>query len=420
MTYLWCASSVLVYAQPVEPVISSIIVNVQAAEGSGSLPSIVSKRMAASITVVGEHVLVGHKVTAVQADAGTYANIIQTVFDRVLTGYTIQSVRIEPGEIATVNVQITPWGDTVQQVDIELNAGQYAPEIMELITADSRQVRALAESSLLGVPADALDWAGIMAKGLVRDALAEDLPEFKASLELVSGPRTKLRVTLVPTSAVIQDVTIKLHSNSIPNLFLGELRSSVDDIGKQLQGLPAAFVERHKDYFAQKMMLAAQARSVVRQYGLTIIPVIEAGRNTTITLQVETDQYRVWLEGYLDVGRMNNSTSAKLHIGKFVGRHDELFFETGFEPGRVAWELTPGWGHRLGGNLEVGFKYRLSGSEEIIWFDYQLRRDWLLRFEENIRNHDNQLAVRYKLHDLLGIEYVLDRNDHWLRLVGNL
>jgi len=160
---------------------------------------------------------------------------------------------------------------------------------------------------------------------------------------------------------------------------------------------------------------------LVRRYALTVTPVINAGSNTEIVLDVDTDKYNVALEGYLDVGRNNdNNTSAKLHIGKYVSKQDEAFFEVKFIPSTVTWQFMPGWGHRIGSNTVMGIKYNINDKQDILWLNQDLGPSWMLRLERIPSTGLNELGVRYKLHDFLSAEYIFSEQENWLRLVGNL
>ena len=44
---------------------------------------------------------------------------------------------------------------------------------------------------------------------------------------------------------------------------------------------------------------------------------------------------------------------------------------------------------------------------------------FLLRVEHHFKSDLNEVALRYKLHEFVSLEYVKNNEDNWLRLVGN-
>jgi len=401
-------------------VVDSITVVIVPAPGAAKPPVLVAKRMAASVNTVGEHVLLGHKVADIAANEAAYEKIIQEVFDRVLIGYEIYQVQIEPGNNSTITLEVAPWGDTVEKVDWEYDYGGLSPEMVALLKKDLGNLEEKADNVLLGLPVDAVDWAGAVTKTLIRDIFDEQLPEFRPSMDIVPGQHTMIRVSVVPMGKTIQNTTVSMRSETIPNLLLFQMRPAVDALSRQLRGLPVAFVERHNTYFTGALATTAVSPETIRKYGLTVNPVINAGQDTDVLLQVETSRYKLWLEGYLDFGRQENNTSAKLHIGKYLDNRNEAFFEAGFLPGTVSWELEPGWGHRFTASTTAGFKYELTHGKNILWLRQHLSPSWDMRLEHTLKDHHNELGIRYKLHEFASLEYVVDENDHWLRLVGNL
>jgi hypothetical protein len=153
---------------------------------------------------------------------------------------------------------------------------------------------------------------------------------------------------------------------------------------------------------------------------LTITPVINPGVDTEIALDAETDQYNVSLEGYLDMGRSKDNTSFKLHIGKFISQQDEAFVEVDFVPSSVTWDAAPGWAHTFSTRTIAGIKYNLSDQHNIVWLHQNLSRNLALRIERTPAINKNEFGIRYKMHDFLSAEYIVNKDNRWLRLIGNL
>ena len=68
----------------------------------GALPPPVERRMEASIEAISEQLLVGKPAALGNTQADEAAALISEVFDKVLVGYTVRSVRVIPAAQALV------------------------------------------------------------------------------------------------------------------------------------------------------------------------------------------------------------------------------------------------------------------------------------------------------------------------------
>ena len=72
------------------------------------LPVEVRDRIATSFSTVGEHMLVGKAVDDIMQNRSSYQNLMRSVFERVLSGFFIEELVIEPGETTQIKVKLTP------------------------------------------------------------------------------------------------------------------------------------------------------------------------------------------------------------------------------------------------------------------------------------------------------------------------
>ncbi|MBP2649981.1 MAG: hypothetical protein H6Q74_806 [Firmicutes bacterium] len=396
----------------------SVTVSVKASKVS--LPDRVAKRMELSIATVGEQVIVGRKVGEIATNREAYERIIKEVFDRVLVGYSVERATITAGKVTHIDVVLSPWGDIVRDIKLEIDFGAMRPETVSLIKQDLGNLEAEIRNILVGMPVESVDWSGGVTKLVIREALAEQLPEFRANLEIVPGPTTVVKLALLPAGPTVQDTRIIIRSQSIPNILLLEARPPVEEAATKLRGLPVAFVERHGDFFNKQINDSLINHAVVKRYGLTLNVNISAGTDTEVKINAETNKYRVTLEGLLDVGRKEDNTSAILHFGRYFAKQHEFFVETTFITSTVAWKVAPGWGYHWDKWFEAGLKYDLNNQCSIIWAKRDLGKNWSLRLERLADSGYTELGLRYKLHEFLSAEYVFTSDTKWLRLVGNL
>ena len=66
--------------------------------------------------------------------------------------------------------------------------------------------------------------------------------------------------------------------------------------------------------------------------------IIHPGPETQVELLLESDEYKIWFEGYGDIGRKDHNLSGRAHIGKFISRRDEIFGEAGVDLKHVKWD----------------------------------------------------------------------------------
>lgn len=380
----------------------------------------VAKRMEASVNTVGQHVLLGKTVDEVLSAQSSYEKIIKEIFDRVLVGYSVNTVAITPGKATTVYVKLVPWGDVVRKVTLKINFSGVSPAVLPHLKDDIGDLERQIKEILLGLPVDSVDWVSGVAKQMIRETLAEKLPEFTATFDIEPGKETVLRVSLVPAGATIKDVNVNLRSQLLPNIMLFRARNQALETAKNLRGLPVAYVKRHEDIFGGMIRDVIANHKIARDYHLQVSADMVVDTDTTVTINANTDKYKVILEGYLDIGKDEDNTSLRLHAGKYIGDHDEIFLEINFMPSNVEWEFVPGWGTRLGPSTIGGIKYNLSESKSILWINQNLGPKWSLRIERIPADHHNEFALRYKMHEFLGVEYVASDTDNYLRLIGNL
>jgi len=383
-------------------------------------PSRIGKRMETSVATVGEQMLVGRNIYDINASKASYEKLIKEIFDRVLVGYSVQSVNVVPDSNTVIQVAIAPWGEVVHDVTLETDFGTLSPEIINLIKKDIGNIEAQVNEVFIGLPIDAVDWAGGVSKILIREILADQLPEFRVNFEIIPGGHTVVKLSLTPIGPTVQDVHVSLRSKTIPNLLLAVARPVVDQTSKSLMGLPVAFIQRHQDYFTDRLNMATGQQSIAKRYALKVTPMIYAATDTEIALDVETTEYKLFIEGYMDMGRSKDNTSFQFHAGKFVSKRDEIFMELHFIPNRVVWQFIPGWGHKIGTSTTAGFKYDSSDKREIVWLQQDVNRNISLRLERTPAAGKGLFAVRYKMHDFLSAEYIFTQEDKWLRLIGNL
>lgn len=423
VTFFFCfpANSPAAGAAPAEAAGTETVQQVRVMVITPDPPSSrVVKRMSESVRLIGEHILLGHKVTEVETRKDSFEKIVRDVFDRVLVGYTIESVRIVPGVESSIEIALSPWGDTVREVEIRVDYSGIAATAIPLVQADMGRLTEELQGALIGLPVDSVDWASGVARDLIRESLKQKLPEFHFSLDVEPGRRTAIRLSLFPVGELVKEATVSLRSATIPNLLLVHARPAVELQARSMRGLPVDYVRRHLAYFQDKLGQAALQDSVIKQFGLRVAASIRPAADAEANVAVEAETWRITAEAYLDMGRSRDNISGKAHVGRTLGKYDEVFLELKLLPGTMTWEFMPGWGHQFGTDTMAGLRWRTNDKEWVAYLYQGLGRRWLLRAERWPHLEWTEVGLRYKLHDFLSVEFVINNDTNWLRLVGHL
>ncbi len=128
------------------------------------------------------------------------------------------------------------------------------------------------------------------------------------------------------------------------------------------------------------------------------------------------------VSGWVDIGRDNRAKDDilfRMHVGRKISKLDETFFQVDVNPQEVKWNWALGYSRNIFKNTSSALRYDFTDKNLIADLEYSFLKNWLLRYEHKFDNDRKEAAIRYKLHDFLGIEYVIDQRESWLRFIGN-
>ena len=277
-------------------------VSVSVSSVQEKMPPLVQKRIAASIQTVGNHVLLTHDSGEVLANGEEYNRIINDIVNRVLIGYTVESIQIQPGEDTTLAVQIRPWGETIQSVAMHVDYGALPDMGRRLADGDLRNASSIVENLLIGLPVDALDWADGTIKAVMESELESQLPEFYPHIAITTGRRAEVEIYLLPKLPVVRNVDVAIEAEHLPRVIFLSARKNIEERYAGLEGLPVAFVHRHERDIQADLRRSVDSQWVIRKYKLKVDPVVEVGENMKIQLCSRTDFYDIQAGAYVDVG----------------------------------------------------------------------------------------------------------------------
>lgn len=388
----------------------------------GGVPPLIQQRMQSSVRAISEELFVGSPIARVVAQQTEYENIIHQVFDKILVGYSVEKVTIEPGGVTKIVVVLMPWAETIHDVQLSIDIEGLPAEIKTLAIQDLTGVDEVFRQSLQGLPVDATDWSNGVLKHSLNEYMAANLPEFRADFDLEPGLVTRIKMVVYPKGPVIRTIDLQMRSDTVPNLMLLECRAQLQKQADMMLGVPVAFVARHTPYFQQELRESIDQTADFKFLKLHSIIDLQPGERTTIISRSDTDKYRIRVEGRLDMGRRiadNRSTSFNGHAGVMLSSKDEVFTQVEFYPQDVEAIWYGGYSRDIGNGNTVGWKYNISEDDYVLGVSRNFDMRWLLRYEYAHDTRLGEFGLRYKLHDFVSLEYIVNKEDSWLRLIGN-
>lgn len=391
-----------------------------------SLPPLVAERMNHSVAAIASQLLEGKDIAAVQAGNDGYAGLIHEVFDKVLVGYTVKQVRIQPAAETRVEVELLPWAEVIQSVQVETTVEGMPPRIENMVRQDLTGVEHVFEDALLGLPTAAADWTNGVLKQHLQAYLEQHLPEFRADFDVDPEPHTQVKLMVYPRLPVVRTVDLSMRSDTVPNSALLARRDVMQAQADEIVGVPVGFVRRHRQELEQAFAERLDDRRDFRVLRMQTKVAIEPAQRTQIMSRSDTSRYRLRLSGWLDIGRKDKVSHKndenlllRLHAGRMLGSKDEIFVLTDLLPEQMKWNWHFGWQHDLRGGRMIGLRYDMRQHKLIYDVSQKLAPRWLLRYEYRSADSMGEAALRYRLHDFVSLEYVLDNEQNWLRLIGN-
>lgn len=400
-------------------------VDVQIKDEAGTTSPVLLQKMEDSMQVVAAQLFNGRDSDFITADAVGYERLLTEISDRVITGYQTNQVRLSTSdgrEGMTVKLvfSVAPWAQTVQKVDVDLQFSGISPFAAEVLQEKVPALKEQLQKTLQGASLDAADWAGSVLRGQVKGSVEEALPDFRAAVDLTTqNGNAVVQVVIYPVGELVRDVQYSMVSRSIPNILLMKLKYKYADKAKSLQGLPVSYVEMNKETLSKKILQELSDEIQVRRHHLTPQVLIHPGPETQLDISLESHEYKIWFEGYGDIGRKDHNLSGRAHFGKFISRRDEIFGEVGVDLKDVRWDFNAGYAFHYG-KATMSYMFRVPADAHVIRAEYDITPKWRLRYEHFGDKKENEYAVRYRIHEFLSGEYVYSTNKSYFRIVGNL
>ena len=402
------------FSMPIE----QVYVQVVDITGGTSIPLL--NKMSNSMQLVAQQLLLERDTEAIKSAQQEYATLLSDIADRVLTGYYLQSTELTIGKESELVLKIRPWNAAIRNVEVDLKFSGIEEQTSELLESKLPTLKQQLNDTIMGASVDASDWADGVLRKIVRQQVEEALPEFKVAVDLVNEhKKTVVQVVIYPVGQLVRNIEYSMRSDAIPNILLMKLKHKYADECNKLRGLPVSYVARQKQEIEEFLLSKLRNEQEILEYDLNPQVTITPDADMSIEFLINSDKYKVWFEGYGDIGRGEENLSGKAHIGKFVSPKEEVFGEVEATLDNVDWTFGAGYTRYWG---KSGWSYirRVPDGENNYKLEYYLNPKWKLRAEHFANQNRNEYGVRYRIHEFLSAEYVYGGDEFYLRIIGNL
>ncbi len=395
-------------------------VSVSVVDASGGTSAPLLRKMGSSMQVVAQQLLADKDTEIVRLSEGDYIRLLSEIGDRVLTGYEISHTYMDLGTTTHITLEIYPWNNTIENVDLDIQFSGVEPAAAKLLEERMPELKNDLLYTIRGASVDASDWAGGVLRRIVRDEVERTMPEFKAAVDLVQeGDRTVVQVVIYPVGQLVRTVNYELRSEAIPNLLLMKVKNKYRVECDKMRGFPVEYVKRNREEITETITRQLTDEPDVKLYHLKPRVTITPGPDTDVEILLTSNEYKIWFEGYGDVGRKKDNLSGKAHVGKFLLHDHEIFGEAEVYLNDMDWIFGAGYTYHWGKSAWT-YARRIPKSENDWKFEYYLGPRWRLRTEHFSGSDRNEYGVRYRIHEFLSAEAVYGGDEFYLRLIGNL
>lgn len=395
-------------------------VYVQVVDVTGGTSAPLLNKMSNSMQLVAEQLLLERDTETILPVQQEYATLLSDIADRVLTGYYLQSTELTVGKESELVLEVKPWNASIRNVQVDLQFSGIEAQTSELLESKLPTLKKQLNDTIKGASVDASDWADGVLRKMVRQQVEQALPEFKVAVDLVTeANKTVVQVIIYPVGQLVRNVNYSMRSDAIPNILLMKLKHKYADECNKLRGLPVNYVQRQKAEIEEFLLNKLRNEPEILEYKLQPYVNITPDTDMGVEILISSDKYKIWLEGYGDIGRGEENLSGKAHIGKFISPKEEVFGEAEIITDDVDWNFGVGYTRYWG---KSGWSYirRIPDGENNYKLEYYLAPKWRLRAEHFANKDRNEYGVRYRIHEFLSAEYVYGGDEFYLRIIGNL
>ncbi len=269
------------------------------------------------------------------------------------------------------------------------------------------------------MPIEATFWLNSVARERVYQQAQKYLPAFKVVTQLHGEKEPEFDVTIIPVGQEVQTVNLTMYSKNIPKLLMLESKNKFQRTANTLRGLPLEFIRENQVAIKEILTKELLQDKFIARYKLFSNLNLIIAEDLQVEVQLDLADYNFWLEGYLDLGRSEKSSSGKMHIGYDLSKNNEILLETSLYTDSMQFDVDLGIAQRYK-KTTVTYLRRVNSHEDIFRLQHQFNRDWGLRIERKPAEHENEFALSYRVHEFFTAEYVFSNKERYFRIVTRL
>lgn len=386
--------------------------------------AIIRERLTSTAQEVTERLLIGRPVDQLTALLPSLRETVTTVLERVVAGYAVGTVSVQPGTVSSVTVSLRPVGPVVGEVDVVFDLPSVHARVRPLVLSlADREVAPQVRELYLGLPGGALAWAEPILAARARDAVQAGLPGFTGIVQArIREQRLQAGIALGPRDTrVIRFLGVRFRSTSIPTMLLDQHGPAITAMAEPLRGLPVAFAEAQRLALAQMVTDELAAYPPARQYRVIATALLDVGETTYVTVVADSVLFRARVEAQLNIGTRAPGPAVVARLGRVIAPGAELFADFRIVPSPLSLDWRLGAQAAITPALTIGGAYTPASRETTVWASLQVGLDTGLRAAWNLRAQTVEGAVTYRFNEFLSGELVgTSEGDWWLRLISNL
>lgn len=294
-----------------------------------------------------------------------------------------------------------------------------------MVRSDMAGIDKVFEDNLKGLPLGAVDWSSGVLKSRVNEFMKSNLPEFRADFDVSADEMAKVDLTVYPLLPVVRTMELSMRSDTVPNFTLLYMRQLLQDEANQLVGMPVAFVDRHKAELEKYFADTLDSTNEFRYFSMNTKVSLGVGEAMYLMSRSNAAKFRLRGELSGDFGNTDmdadHSVRARLRIGWMPTEKDDFYLMGDVYPKAQEWFVRTrlGYMRNVFGKLWLGAQYdfRNSGWESEVKYNFD--KKWSIRHEYMFVDRRYELALRYNLHDYLGLELINGKRNNWIRIIGS-
>ena len=248
----------------------------------------------------------------------------------------------------------------IEKIDINIQITGVDDRINGMIKDELTTIDSYLEKIVVNRPIHSIILASNLYEPILERMFRWKLPGFKAQVEMEAGSHLKIDTKLIPQGQLIEDIQLKLNSNSIPNFVLFSLEKMIESKLAIFYGMPVEFVDIYESYLLTTIRKEIKSQGLDDYIYLKGEPKLSTGQTTDLDMQLELSNYKIDLRSKLRIKKDSLSPAFNLSVGRVINSKLMLRLEDELI-------LTP-LDNNLSFGLDYSFNPQLKGS-----IDYRLQ-----------------------------------------------